>query len=230
MKKTLLLLTAMSFAVLIPMESQAQRRSGECSYTPLQEYIRSIRREEDVKQLIAKNVDLNVKNKCGGSVLQLAIQRGNPQVVRALLEAGVDYKSPVSLDGFNIPNAPKEVPFFSFAAYYAPRADIINLLLSAEADVTQLDSNGENVLWYIRKNPVLRDTDLEDQLSAILLYKSTRKTVDEGTIASNPRAGMNAGGNAGQSTAAQRRQAARELVEPDMPVENPEAKIKSSNF
>ena len=146
------------------------RGTGACSYTPLQEIIRDARSETDLTPITKNNVNLNAPVKCGGTVLQLAVLRGNPQVVRALLEAGADVKTPVSLEGFNIPNAPKEIPILHFAGFYSPRQDIVNLIISAGADVTAADANGESVLWYINQNPVLRNTALSDEIRNTLLF------------------------------------------------------------
>lgn len=146
------------------------RHSGACSYTPLQEIIRDARSEADLAPITKNNVNLNAPVKCGGTVLQLAVLRGNPQVVRALLEAGADVKTPVSLEGFNIPGAPKEIPILHFAGFYAPRQDIVSLIISAGADVTATDENGESVLWYINQNPVLRNTALSDDVRNTLLF------------------------------------------------------------
>lgn len=145
------------------------RGSGTCSYTPLQEIIRDARSEADLAPITKNNVNLNAPVKCGGTVLQLAVLRGNPQVMRALLEAGADVKTPVSTEGFNITGAPKEIPILHFAAFYAPRQDIVNLIISAGADVTATDENGESVLWYINQNPVLRNTALSDDIRNTLL-------------------------------------------------------------
>mgnify|MGYP000006700674 CR=1 FL=1 len=143
--------------------------TGACSYTPLQEIIRDARSEADLAPITKNNVNLNAPVKCGGTVLQLAVLRGNPQVVRALLEAGADVKTPVSTQGFNMTGAPKEIPILHFAGFYAPRQDIVNLIISAGADVTATDENGESVLWYINQNPVLRNTALSDDIRNTLL-------------------------------------------------------------
>lgn len=184
----------------------AARGKGECSYTPLQEFIRSVRSEAEIRQLIDKQVNLNVKPKCGGSIMQLAIQRGNPQVVKALLEANVDIESNVSLDSFPIQGAPKEIPLLMFAAYYSPRPEIISLLMQAGVDVSILDSNGENVLWYMRQNPVLRDTDIYDEVNAILLYQT--KNFEKGKS-----------GVTGQTQSVSSNGKTREIVEPDLKVD-----------
>ncbi len=160
------------------------RGSGTCSYTPLQEIIRDARSEADLAPITKNDVNLNTPVKCGGTVLQLAVLRGNPSIVRTLIEAGADVKTPVSLEGFNIPNAPKEIPILHFAAFYAPRQDIVNLIISAGADVTATDENGESVLWYINQNPVLRNTALSDDIRNTLLLNP--KNIGDSGARSDP--------------------------------------------
>lgn len=175
MKKVLCL--GVAAACLIATVAMAQQRAGnnggrkdgKCSYSPLQEVIRDARGTEMIQKLAQSGVDFNAVPRCGGSALQLAILRGNPEIVKALLESGADVSKSVSLADFPIVGAPKEVPVLLFAGYYAPRQDIMRLLLSAGASVTGMDSNGETVLWYINQNPVLRNTELSDEIKGTLL-------------------------------------------------------------
>lgn len=219
MKKSIIFLFAGVMAVSMSVDAAPRGRGGECSYSPLQEFIRSVRSESEINQLISKGVDLNAKSRCGGSVLQLAIRRGNPQVVKALLEASIDFETPVSLEGFAIQGAPKEVPLFMFAAYYSPRPEIISLLMQAGVDVSETDSNGENVLWYMKQNPVLRETDIYDEVNAILLYQNSKKSAELSQDSSTDGKPVN---NAKRSK--------REIVEPDMPVEQAQDIMKKSDF
>ena len=147
-------------------------RSAQCSYSPLQEIIRDARSAKEITQLVQKKVDFNTDVKCGGSPLQLAVRRGNPEVVKAIIEGGADVNATVSLADFDIPGAPSEVPFPLFAAYYSPRQDIMMLILSAGVDLTIQDSQGETMLWYINQNPVLRNTDVSDKVRGALLYQT----------------------------------------------------------
>lgn len=144
--------------------------SGECSYSPLQDLVRNARSGKDLAPIVGGRVDLNAPVRCGGTVLQLAIRRGNSEIVKLLLENGASFKENVSLDGFDINGAPNEIPLLSFAAYYAPRQDIVSLIISAGADITQTDANGENILWYIEKNPVLQNTAIHDSIKNALLF------------------------------------------------------------
>ena len=147
-----------------------RNNSGVCSYSPLQDLIRNARSGKDLQPILGGRVDLNAPVKCGGTILQLAIRRGNPEVVKLLLENGVSVKNDVLLDDFPIEGAPNKVPMLMFAAYYSPRQDILNLVISAGADMTTLDSNGENVLWYLDKNPVLQNTAISDNIKNALLF------------------------------------------------------------
>ncbi|MGN1063043.1 MAG: ankyrin repeat domain-containing protein [Alphaproteobacteria bacterium] len=180
MKKTLLwtvmtVLLASSLTVSAkPIPTNTARTnttsSKQCSYSPLQDIIRNARDIGDIAAIIQNKVDLNITPECGGTPLQLAVLRGNPQIVKALLEAGATVNADVSLAAFPIPNAPEKVPFLMFAGYYSPRQDIVRLIISAGADVFKTDSNGENILWYMEKNAVLRNTDLTDEIKNKLLF------------------------------------------------------------
>ena len=142
----------------------------ECSYSPLQQVIRTARTEEDVMKLINNNVNLNIRPKCGGNVYQLAILRGNSAVVKALLE---NSKLPVDVSVSNtdypIPGAPKEIPLAFFAAYHAPSINIMRLFMNAGMDIMATDSRGETILWYLNQNPVLLNTELVDEVTDKLI-------------------------------------------------------------
>lgn len=157
-------------------------RSVQCSYTPLQEIIRDARSAKEILQLTQKKVDFNTAVRCGGSPLQLAVLRGNPEVVKAIIEGGADVNADVSLEDFDIPGAPNEVPFPLFAAYYAPRQDIMLLILSAGVDMTIQDANGESMLWYINQNPVLRNTAVSDKIRGALLYQTHDSKKEEEAV------------------------------------------------
>lgn len=169
--------------------AEAAPRRFECSYSPLQQVIRTVRDENDVVKLINNRVNLNIKPKCGGNVLQLAILRGNPNVVKVLLENGsLPLDEMVSLADFPIQGAPKEIPISFFAAYYAPRADIMKLFISAGSNILVHDSKGENILWYLNQNPVLSNTELSDQITQQLLMQNTidkQQESEVGTPAKN---------------------------------------------
>jgi hypothetical protein len=172
--KKVLLATVMALCMSAMAVSAAPYRranaGGTCSYSPLQDLIRNARSGQDLQPILGGRVDLDAPVKCGGTILQLAIRRGNPEVVKLLLENGVSVKEEVSLNDFSIEGAPNKVPLLMFAAYYSPRQDILNLIISAGADMTALDSNGENVLWYLDKNPVLQNTAISDSIKNALLF------------------------------------------------------------
>lgn len=173
MKKVLLMTAAVC---LIAGGAMAQSRggAGACSYTPMQTLIRDARDAEQVQALIKNGVQMNDATiKCGGTLLQLAIRRGNTNVLGLLLEQNkAQINANVSLVGFEIPGAPKEVPLVMFAAYYAPSEAVFQSLISANADLTILDANKNSVAWYIDQNPVLRETATSDQVMSHILYGS----------------------------------------------------------
>ncbi|MBQ4472102.1 MAG: hypothetical protein II942_02520 [Alphaproteobacteria bacterium] len=166
MKKLLLL----GAACLMVVPAMAQR-GGECAYTPLQNLVMNARGPEEIQSLIQRNVIFDEQVRCGGSLMQLAIRRGNPQVLAAIVRQ--DQKrvhAQVTLDAFPISGAPKTIPLILFAAYYAPNKDIMELLVQAGANIGAVDDYGRNLLWYMDKNPVLKNTALVDELNNRLLY------------------------------------------------------------
>lgn len=165
MKKLLLL-----SACLLAMPAMAQKM-GECALTPLQNLIVNARGAEEVQALIQRGVVFDEQVRCGGTLTQLAIRRGNPDVLEAILRQDQNRaNATVALDAFPIVGAPKQIPLILFAAYYAPNKQIIELLEAAGANISVTDDFGRNLLWYLNKNPVLRRTALEDDLNNKLLY------------------------------------------------------------
>lgn len=171
----------------------------DCAYTPLQTLIRNARDANQIKKLMGQGVVfVDPQIRCGGSLIQLAILRGNHEVLRALLEQDIKQANQrVSLSGFSIAGAPKEIPVLLFAAYYAPNENIMNLMVQAiEAlglTLNQTDDNGRNLLWYLEKNPVLRDTVLADSLTEKMLSGLSSRN---GGLTSLPASGATGGGKA----------------------------------
>ena len=165
MKKLLLLSVC-----LLAVPAMAQKM-GECALTPLQNLIVNARGAEEVQALIQRGVVFDEQVRCGGTLTQLAIRRGNPDVLEAILRQDQNRaNATVGLDAFPIVGAPKQIPLILFAAYYAPNKQIIELLEAAGANISVTDDFGRNLLWYLNKNPVLRRTALEDDLNNKLLY------------------------------------------------------------
>ncbi len=163
MKKTLISVMALLLATPV-------LAAVDCAYSPLQNLIRNVRDVKEIENLINQGVIFSEKNRCGGSLMQLAILRGNSNVLIALLNQDPSRANEiVSLNGFSIPGTSKEVPLILFASYYAPNPDMIINLVKAGADISKTDSQGRNLLWYMDQNPVLRNTDLYDQLYNNLL-------------------------------------------------------------
>ena len=180
MKKWLLLLTG---TIACCVFAQKNTEKTPCSLTPLQNLIKVARNEKELSYLATKGIDFNPEVKCGGTPLQLAIRRGNPKLVKVLLDNKADVFEPVSLKDFPIEGAPEKVPLICFAAYYAPDAQILRLLVEAGTNIVEKDENGETVLWYLSQNPVLSNTQIQDVFAqAILLTKPAPKEVVQEAI------------------------------------------------
>ena len=137
MKKTLISLIALMMVAPV-------MAAENCAYSPLQNLIRNVRNAEEIKTLMDRGVIFSEKTRCGGSLMQLAILRGNPQVLLVLLnQDATRSKEMVDLDSYPIPGAPRNIPLLLFASYYAPNADMVDLLEKAGADISQTDEYGQ---------------------------------------------------------------------------------------
>ncbi len=145
-----------------------------CDYTAEQEIVRSAENLNEIRELPA-GLDMNAEYNCGGSLLQLAVLRGNPDTLQYLVENGADVTKPVSLKGYEIPGAPDTVPFVMFVARYSPSSAIVDYLLDTEkVNFQVLDANKHDVFWYFEQNPVLRKSYLTKQGFAGLMPLSER--------------------------------------------------------
>lgn len=162
------------FACLLVGLSAVSVRAAtvECAYSPLQNFIRNVRNHEDVEKYIKQGIQFNEKPRCGGTLMQLAVLRGNPNVLVALLNQERSRANEVSsIEEFRIQGAPRQIPIVLFAAYYAPNQDILIQLVNAGADYSVVDESGRNILWYMDQNPVLRSSYVYDELNKRLLEK-----------------------------------------------------------
>ena len=186
MKKIFLLLISTAVVgVWAAKQEPAVKR--KCSLSPLQTVITMARNEKEIQYLAKKKIDFNQKQKCGGTILQLAIRRGNPAILKVLLENNISISEPVSLADFPIQGAPEKVPLIDFAAYYAPNAEILKLLIEAGANIVEKDANGETALWYIAQNPVLSNTQMQDILTQALLFTKPVEPEEEKTQSDEPK-------------------------------------------
>jgi len=163
MKKSMI--TMFALCGLAPMVASAQYQAP-CQYTVLQNLIRDARSHEQIFDMIHAGVSMDdLTITCGGSLLQLAIRRGNPSIVNGILTQDKSrVNAEVSLNGFLIPGAPNRIPVILFAAYYAPSEIVFKVLTDMGADISVQDSNGRGILWYLEQNPVLRQTKTEDTI------------------------------------------------------------------
>ena len=105
MKKLLLLSIC-----LLTAPAMAQR-VGECALTPLQNLVVNARGAEEIHNLIARGVVFDEQVRCGGSLMQLAIRRGNPEVLEEILRQDQNRaNASVTMDAFPIAGAPKQIP------------------------------------------------------------------------------------------------------------------------
>ena len=180
MKKTFISLAALMMALPV-------MAADNCAYSPLQNLIRNVRKSDEIVVLMNRGVVFSEKTRCGGSLMQLAVLRGNPQVLQALLQRDPSQANEVAgIDAFPIPGVrSREIPLILFAAYYAPNDQMIRYLVNAGADISKTDADGRNLLWYMEQNPVLRNTDLYDELndrllSALVPTQQTRPVIPLG--------------------------------------------------
>ena len=157
-------------ALLVSLSVLPVKAATECAYSPLQNFIRNVRNHEDVEKYIKQGIQFNEKPRCGGTLMQLAILRGNPNVLVALLNQDRSRANEVSsIEDFRIQGGPRQLPIVLFAAYYAPNQDMLIQLVNAGADFSVVDEQGRNILWYMDQNPVLRSSYVYDQLNGRLL-------------------------------------------------------------
>lgn len=133
--------------------------SETCTYTKDQEIVRSAENLQDIRRL-PSSVNVNAENPCGGTLLQLAVIRGNPSIFNYLADMNGNFNAKVSLAGYEIPDAPDTIPFVLFAARYSSSSSIIDYMINKGADFKVKDSKGHDVFWYFDQNPVLRQTYL----------------------------------------------------------------------
>ena len=131
----------------------------ECNYTREQEIVRSAENFEEI-QMLGDNFDPNMVYPCGGTLGQLAVLRGNLSTLNYLKEHGADFSKNVPLKGYEIPEAPSEIPFPLFIARYSPNSEVVDSMINSGMNFRVTDSLGHNVFWYLDKNPVLRNTYL----------------------------------------------------------------------
>ena len=172
MKKiyTMALMLALASPALAAPQAKQPAAPEPCQYTVLQNLVRDARDHERVFELIRAGVSMDDSTiTCGGSLLQLAIRRGNASILNGILTQDKNRANRrVSLKSFPITGAPEVIPAVLFAAYYAPSETVFKVMLEAGADVSVRDEKGHDILWYLERNPVLRKTALEDEIQVRL--------------------------------------------------------------
>ena len=189
-------------AACVLMGTSVMAAPMECAYTVLQMKVQTARSQEEIQALMNKNVIFDDRDtRCGGSLMQLAIRRGNPGVLAAILGQDDSRANNMEkLDAFPIPGVQGEIPVLLFAGYYAPNEDMVKLLVNAGADITATDSNGRSLLWYMQFNPVLKNTALYDELNEHILISLTNQNAQQDAAAQKGNQGaatQNAGNQQG---------------------------------
>ena len=166
--KSVLMLSVLAGVALSTgaVAAEKKEKEGPCRYTVMQNMIRDARSHEPIFQMIESGVLMDDPDiTCGGNLLQLAVRRGNANIVNGLVAQIPDkVTETVSLKGFDIPEAPESIPFVLFAAYYAPSSDVFRVILNQKMPLNVRDENGRDLLWYLEQNPVLRKTAVVDEV------------------------------------------------------------------
>jgi len=104
---------------------------------------------EQVKSLLAKGTDINLKNRMSWTPLHAAIQSRQKEIVELLVSKGAD---------LNATNNRQQTPLH--VAVNTRQKDIVELLISKGADIN-IQAGGDNALTFARR---VRDTEIEELL------------------------------------------------------------------
>lgn len=154
--KKILLATA-----LILISTHTYAVNPKCKYTQDQQVVRDAEYIKDMEILGSDKKRINAVNSCGGTLLQLATLRGNPDVIQYLLTHGADTDTPVSIKGYEADfdeDTPDEIPLIMWAARYAQHGEIFQAFLNHEINAFVKDSEDHDIYWYFEQNPVLRNS------------------------------------------------------------------------
>jgi len=133
-----------------------------CLYNDVQTTIRNAEYVKDVERLRKRKEALNEDYSCQ-TPFQLAILRGNYSILYQLMKFGLDANKPVPMAGFNPDGEyPDKIPPILFAARFASRGELIQVLLDEGIDPKVKDANGHDFFWYLDQNPVLRHTYISE--------------------------------------------------------------------
>ena len=169
MKKSMITCMALCGIGTVAMAGPVGFQEG-CQYSQLQNMIRDARSHEQIFEFIKSGVSMDDPTiMCGGTLLQLAIRRGNPSIVNGILtQDKTRANKPVPMAGFDIPGAPAQIPAILFAAYYAPNETTLKVMVDAGGNISVRGGMGHDILWYLDRNPVLRQTATEDAIKQAL--------------------------------------------------------------
>ena len=135
--------------------------------------IGKIKTDESFDEFIGLEIDVNLKDVNGMSLLMTASQHGKSKMVESLLKNGAK----TELDG---------VPALYYASYFAITTDVeknsdcVRLLLSAGADVEKVKPYGDKYYWPVK---YLAEKMKNEKLTkSIEASTSTKKLASENTV------------------------------------------------
>ncbi len=109
---------------------------------------------EEVRSILERTIDINVRNEAGRTPLMCAVQRGNPEIVRLMLENEA-YIDASDLEGCT--------PLI-LAVRTNTDADVVTVLLDAGADTLIRSRELKNALDYAAENPAINGTEQYQRL------------------------------------------------------------------
>lgn len=124
------------------------------------------------------NIDVNIQNENGDSILMLAIRTGNDALVQRLLDAGANPNTQSLSSNTALINAANFGIAHGLGAKYHGHPELVRALLANGADINLQDASGRTALDYARKN---RQPEIVKLLEEAAARK--RKTEADGTPA-----------------------------------------------
>lgn len=107
-----------------------------------------------IELLISKGAYVNARNNIGATVLMASVTNPNPDIVRTLI------KNNVEVNAFGA----FKVTALMLACRMADNPEVVEILLDAGADIKAKDQNGNSVVDYADKNPIIKNAKIYNRL------------------------------------------------------------------